>query len=103
MLSNDLFVKLKGFLKRYKWWIISFGFGVYIIFFDSNSILRFYKVNTEISALKARKEEILEQIKQDSIKLTQLKTNDRTFEIFARQIYYYHKPNEDVYIIKVKK
>ena len=100
---SDLSVKLKGFWKRYKWWIIGLGFAFYITFFDSNSLLRFYKVNTQISALKARKAELIEQIKQDSIKLKQLKTNDKSFERFARETYYFHKPNEDVYVIKVKK
>ncbi len=96
-------VKIAGFWKRYKWWIISIGIAVYITFFDSNSLLRFYKVQRDISVLEARKRELVEQIKQDSLKLMQLKTNNKTFERFARETYFFHKPDEDVYVIKVKK
>ena len=100
---GKLSVKLIAFWKKYKWWLIGFFIVFYITFLDSNSLLRFYKVRSDISALEHRKKELVEQIKEDSLKLYLLRTNNQTFEKFARETYFFHKPKEDVYVIKVKK
>ncbi len=96
-------VKLLRIWKKHKILVIILLTLFYITFLDSNNILQFVKLLRQVHSLEKQKQQLIEQIRQDSIKLYQLKSNDRTFERFAREQYFFHKPGEEVYVLKVKK
>jgi cell division protein FtsB len=89
-------------IKNNKYWLAILAFVVYISFFDSNSLIVMFRIKRHIKTLEAEKSRLKELIRRDSTRLAQLRTDDETFEEFARETYFYHKPNEDVYIIKEK-
>ncbi len=95
--------KIIEYWKKNKIVITIIIFGVYAAFFSDYNVFKRTKLNREIKALEEQKAMYSEKIKQDSIKLYQLRTNDKTFERFARENYYFHAPNEDIFIIEETK
>ncbi len=95
-------VKLLRIWKKHKILVIILLTVFYIVFLDSNNVIQFVKLLRQVRALESEKKQLIEQIQRDSVKLYLLKTNDKTFEQFAREQYFFHKPGEDVYVLKVK-
>ncbi len=100
---QKVLVKLLRIWKKHKILVIILLTLFYITFLDSNNVIQFVKLLRQVKGLEAQKQQLIEQIHQDSVKLYLLKTSDKTFERFAREQYFFHKPGEDVYVLKVKK
>ncbi len=92
---------IKKIIKR-KTLIISVIFIIWISFIDQNSIVNQIKYSLKIERLKKQKAKITEQIIQDSIYIQMLK-DTASIERFAREKYYFHKANEEVFIIQKSK
>ncbi len=75
-------------------------FVVWFLFFDQNNFISLIRYNNKISDLTEQKKELMQTIKRDSIKLYQLETDDKSLEKFAREEYFMHKPNEEVFVIR---
>ena len=72
-------------------------FLIWMIFFDSNRVISQWSLQKSVNELEKEKigfEEAIVQIKEDKIDIDQNK------EKFAREKYYMHKENEDVFIIE---
>ncbi|MBN2891836.1 MAG: septum formation initiator family protein [Bacteroidales bacterium] len=89
-----------NFILKNKILITILVFFVWILFFDQNSVLDLIKYDREISDLKNQKEYLITQINEDETKLNQLINDDKSLEKFAREEYFMHKPNEEVFVIK---
>lgn len=89
-----------NFILKNKFWITIVVFLFWIIILDQNNIFQLISYNKEINDLKNQKEYLLNKIVEDSTKLYQLRTNDKSLEKFAREEYFMHKPNEEVFVIK---
>jgi cell division protein DivIC len=74
-------------------------FIVWLLLFDSNSLISRYKDMRELHKLKIDREYYLKRIETDRNKLHELKTNNHNLEKFAREQYRMKKPDEDLYII----
>ncbi|AXO79928.1 septum formation initiator [Olleya aquimaris] len=74
-------------------------FGVWMIFFDTNSLLNHNDVNQEKSKLEDEKEYYKKEIIKDKQAIKRL-TSEDGLETFAREKYYMKKENEDIYIIE---
>ena len=70
-----------------------------MIFFDSNSILVHYELNTDISELNKQKDYYKTEIKKDNTELNQIKT-DSGLEKYAREKLFMKKENEEIFIIE---
>lgn len=81
-----------------KYLLISFVFGVWMLFFDSNSWLVRHKLNQEIDKLQANKSYYQKEIQKDSSFLLQLNA-PHGLERYAREKYFMKRENEEVYII----
>jgi len=79
--------------------IISLAFVVWMLFFDSNSLIIHNELNTEIEALKNEKEYYKKEINKDNKAIKELKKEDG-LEKFAREEYYMKRDNEDIYLIE---
>ena len=70
-----------------------------MIFFDLNSFLSHYQLNSEINELKEQKKNLEIEIEKDKKLIEYLKDMDN-YEAFAREKYYMKKKDEEIYIIE---
>ena len=78
---------------------ITIIFLIWMIFFDVNSFLSHYQLNSEINELKEQKKNLEIEIEKDKKLIEYLKDMDN-YEAFAREKYYMKKKNEEIYIIE---
>ena len=89
-------------LFRNKYFIAFTVFLIWIIFFDQNNLLDRVKGIRQLNKYENDKQYYKERIKNDSIKMNELKTNKENLEKFAREQYLMKKEDEDVFIIVEK-
>ena len=92
---KDLTLK---FLKN-SYAIIIIIFVIWMIFFDSNSILVHNELNNDINDLNNQKEYYKNEIERDNIELNQIKT-DSGLEKYAREKLFMKRENEEIFIIE---
>lgn len=92
---KDLTIK---FLKN-SYAIIIIIFVIWMIFFDSNSILVHNELNNDINDLNNQKEYYKNEIERDNIELNQIKT-DSGLEKYAREKLFMKRDNEEIFIIE---
>lgn len=88
---------LRFFGNRY--FVLLLFFGIWILFLDDASYLQHRVLNKEIKTLESNKKYYQDEIKNDQKQIKALNNIDK-IEHYAREKYYMHKPNEDVYIIE---
>ena len=94
-------------IKKKKWFsiltniyiLILTVFVVWMIFFDTNSLLIHMELKKEINKLEKQKEFLNEEIKKDKEIIDRL-SDPEELEKFAREQYYLKKKNEEIYIIE---
>jgi len=82
-----------------KYVLILVLFLVWMLFFDTNSILIHEELNDDIEALENNMEFYKEEIKKDKIFIEKMKDSNE-IEKFAREKYFLKKENEDIFIIE---
>jgi len=75
-------------------------FITWLLFFDQDNMIQRYKAIRKLNDLKADKAYYIEKIRNDSIRLEELKSNNRNLEKFAREQYLMKKNNEDIFVVK---
>ncbi len=88
---------LKIFFNKYTITLVLFG--VWMIFFDSSSMLNRMKNKEKLNNLKQEKHFFQEEIKHDSILSQQLLSDSSEIEQFARENYLMKKDREDVFLV----
>jgi len=88
----------KFFLNKYL--IILIGFGIWMYFFDDNSVQIHQELNKDIQKLESSIEFYNEEIKKDK-KMMEDYDDDEKLEGFARETYQMKKDSEDIYIIEI--
>ena len=74
-------------------------FVVWMVFFDSSSVLNRMKYREKLNSLKQEKHFFLEEIKKDSILSQKLLLDTSEIEKFARENYLMKKEKEDVFLV----
>lgn len=74
-------------------------FIIWMIFFDSNSLIVHIRYNNEIKDLKNQEEYYLREIEND-IKELKMIESDSGIEKYAREKLFMKKENEDIFIIE---
>lgn len=100
-------MKLVEKIKNSKWFkiigniyvLIITIFVVWMLFFDSNSLLNHLELKNEIDNLEKQKNHLQKEIAKDKETIKKLK-NEQGLEKFAREEYYLKKDNEEIYIIE---
>lgn len=82
-----------------KYLLIIVTFGIWMLFFDSNSWLVQRELSTEINKLKSNKTYYQTEIDHDGKIIEQLQ-DEEGLERYAREKYFMKKENEDIYIIE---
>lgn len=96
MKINNKWLRL---LIKSKFWFTLAIFAVWLTLFDTNNLLKRFTDIKRLEQLENDKRYLQEKIETDKQRLQELKTNNDNLEKFAREQYYMHKPNEDVYVI----
>ncbi|MEO9661704.1 FtsB family cell division protein [Maribacter dokdonensis] len=94
-------------LKQKKWFKIMTNmyvlvltvFVVWMLFFDTNSLLIHLELRKEIKKLEKTQEFLKEEIAKDKKIIEKLSDEDE-LERFAREEYYLKKKNEEIYLIE---
>lgn len=105
MESNNIKRGLIYILKKYLsniYFLLSFIFFIWMLFFDTNSYLTHRELNKEISELKKEQEYYKVRLDSEYVQYNNLKYNKYAREKYARENYFLKKKNEDIFII-VKK
>lgn len=84
---------------RNKYFLTIIIFFIWLLLFDSNSLISRIRDMREMKKLSAEKELYTERVKAERRKLKELKTSNRNLEKFAREEYKMKKADEDLYII----
>jgi hypothetical protein len=82
-----------------KYTITLVAFGIWMIFFDTSSILNRMKYKEKLNSLKVEKHFFLEEIKKDSVLSQKLLSDSTEIEKFARENYLMKKDKEDVFLV----
>ena len=93
--------KILSFLKN-KFILTLLIFFVWLLLFDSNNLMDRIKSILTLRQLETDKEYYISKIREDSIKLHELRTNDDNLEKFAREQYLMKKDNEDLFVVVPK-
>ena len=86
-------------LLRNKYLVATLFFVVWVALFDANNLIDRFKQVRELKQLEADKEYYLKKIEEDSRKLKELETDEKSLEKYAREQYLMKRPDEDLYII----
>lgn len=82
-----------------KYTITFVAFIVWMVFFDSDSILTRKLYHTKLTELKQERHFYLDEIRKDSTLTRQLLTDSLALEKYAREKYLMKRDKEDVYIV----
>lgn len=75
------------------------AFVVWMLFFDTNSLLIHLELKKEINKLEKQKEFLKEEISKDKEVMKKL-SDPKELEKFAREQYYLKRKNEEIYLIE---
>ena len=79
--------------------LISLFFVIWMVFFDSNSVLIQWQLSKEIRELEREKRYLQKEIAKDKLLLEKF-ADSLEKERFARETYYFKRANEDIFIIE---
>lgn len=74
-------------------------FVVWMVFFDTNSVLIHMELKKQIKKLEGEQEFLRKEITKDKIIIEKL-SDPEEMEKFAREQYYLKKKNEEIYLIE---
>lgn len=77
-------------------------FLIWMIFFDTHSILIHYELSRQIQKIEIEKIELQNKIKKSTKNYNNLKNNKSEKERYARENYFMKKTNEDIIIVTYK-
>ncbi|MDC6389827.1 septum formation initiator family protein [Maribacter sp. PR1] len=94
-------------LKKKKWFkvltniyvLVLTVFVIWMVFFDTNSLLIHLELKREINKLEKTQEFLKKEIAKDKEVIEKLSDEDE-LEKFAREEYYLKKKNEEIYLIE---
>lgn len=94
-------------LRKKKWFALASNiyvmvlsvFVIWMIFFDTNSLLIHLELRKEIRKLEKQQEFLREEIAKDK-KIIEKLSDPEELEKFAREEYYLKRKNEEIYLIE---
>jgi hypothetical protein len=91
-------IKIPPYLKN-KYVLALIFFGLWMLFFDRNSMINQYRLVSTLHQLENEKTYYKTEIINDSTALVRLQNNDEELERYAREKYLMKRDNEDIYLI----
>ena len=72
---------------------------VWVGIFDANSLVNILSTRKRVNELIEKRDYYQQQINDEERRLNELHTSKRNLEKFAREQYYMHRSNEDIYVV----
>lgn len=85
---------------RNKYLLVTLFFVVWIVFFDSNNLISWSGDIRTVIMQERQKNYYKEAIRKTDEKLKELSSNRDSLEKFAREQYYFHEKDEELFIIE---
>ncbi len=89
----------KRYVKAMKYAIVLVLFAVWIGFLDQHNFSEQVKNRIKIGDLREQKAYYQEKIKEDSLRIHELSTNDENLEKYAREKYNMKKEGEEIFLV----
>jgi len=86
-------------LFKNKYFIVSFAFVVWMIFFDKNDLFSQHQYKQQVNKLKQERDFYQKETDRVRKDLDELTSNPQKLEKFAREKYLMRRDNEDVFVI----
>ncbi len=94
-------------LKKKKWFglatnvymLVLTAFVIWMVFFDTNSLLIHLELRKQIKTLEKQQEFLRNEIAKDK-KIIEKLSDEKELEKFGREEYYLKKKNEEIYLIE---
>lgn len=99
---NNIPLKERKFIKFLlnKYVITILFFVILFLTSPDNNIIYYFKIKNQYKEVEQKKNFILEEIKNDSIRNVELHENIKAKEKYGREKYMMKAPKEDIYVIK---
>jgi hypothetical protein len=81
-----------------KYFLTIVALATWLLFFDRNDVFTQYDLIKKCEKLDKEKQYYISEIENNRRNLTELRTNKKSLETFAREKYLMKKENEDVYV-----
>jgi cell division protein FtsB len=85
-----------------KYFLTIIGIIVWLLFFDKNDVFTQVDLIKKRNKLQKEKEYYIAEIENNKVNLSELQTNTKSLETFAREKYLMKKDNEDVFVFVTK-
>ena len=83
-----------------KYFLVTIFFVIWVLFIDTNNLIRWYSDMKDVAAQERQKRYYKEAIRQTDEQLKELDSNLDSLEKFAREQYYFHKADEELFIVE---
>ena len=86
-------------LLKNKYFLSGLAFLVWMLFFDRNDLVSQYEYHSQVNKLEEDRDFYVKEIEKVEKDLTELTSNKRQLEKFARERYLMKRDDEDVFVI----
>ncbi len=93
--------RIVRFIKN-RYFLVTLFFIVWILFIDTNNLIRWYTTAKDVVIQERQKENYKNAIHDTEERLKELQSNRDSLEKFAREQYFFHEADEEVFIVKDK-
>lgn len=102
MMDNGFLPQLKGFIGRYKYWIVLVLFLLIVLVASDNSMVKRVVQKREIHELQEQLRRSSEQKQQNEMMLNELSNDSLVIDRIAREKYNMHREDEDLFLENVR-
>ena len=99
-INNKFFERWKKFYKTNFYMCSALIFGIWVTFFDSNSLISQQKTKRSINNLKREKNIYIQQINEIKTQLDRIKNDEDQMKRLAREKYFLREEGEEIYLLK---
>ena len=101
-MDNGFLPQLKGFIGRYKYWIVLVLFLRIVLVASENSMVKRVVQKREIHELQEQLRRSSEQKQQNEMMLNELSNDSLVIDRIAREKYNMHREDEDLFLENVR-
>ena len=101
-MDNGFLPQLKGFIGRYKYWIVLVLFLLIVLVASENSMVKRVVQKREIHELQEQLRRSSEQKLQNEMMLNELSNDSLVIDRIAREKYNMHREDEDLFLENVR-
>lgn len=90
-------------LIKNKYFITSFSFLIWLSFFDRSDFITQYTYRSKLHELQKERDYYIREISKNKTEISDLLTNPKSLERYAREKYKMKRDNEDVFVLVYEK